>query len=144
MEFGKSRRLVDLIEAFSDVGVYHLFGLLVDATVDRLDGIVTGTPRSKSIAIWLEFGLPFGFQREFGKHLCCSIEQRWDAYPTLFHGGVRFGNPDPPNRSCFQLTPQLLNQVHARLRRERFDAIDPGGLLALIVLCDPADRQAFC
>jgi hypothetical protein len=43
-----------------------------------------------------------------------------------------------------QINPQLLNQLHAKLRRERFDAINPGSLLALIVLCDPAYRQTFC
>jgi hypothetical protein len=34
--------------------------------------------------------------------------------------------------------------VHTLLGRERFDAIDPGGLLALVILRDPAYRQAFC
>ncbi len=53
--------MTDAIETFFDIGIQHILGFLVDADIDGVNRIVTGTSWSKTITIRLELCLPFGF-----------------------------------------------------------------------------------
>ena len=49
--------MTDAIKTFFDIGVQHILGFLVDADVDGVNRIVTGTSWSKTIAVNLSEGV---------------------------------------------------------------------------------------
>src|SRR6266516_3495605 len=134
----------DAIKAFGNISIQHILGFLVDANIDRLNGIMTGTSWSKSITVGFKFRFPFRFQGQLEEHLCCSVEQGWNAQWSLFRRSIGFGNPDASGGENGEINMERLNKIHSLLRWECFHPINSGRFLALIFLGDSTYRQTFC
>jgi hypothetical protein len=75
--------MADMVETASDIGVQDIFDLFTDIKEDGTDGIMTGTSRAKSIAIWFKFGFPLGFQGHFDQSLLRPIMHHRHLHSTL-------------------------------------------------------------
>ena len=63
-----------MIEASSNISIKYMFCIISDGIEDGPDGIMGGTSRAESVTVWLENGLPFWFEGQFGETLFRAIE----------------------------------------------------------------------
>jgi hypothetical protein len=139
--------MADMVKTASDIGIQDVFGLFTDIKEDGTDRIMTGTSRAKSVAIWFKFGFPLGFQGHFDQSLLRPITHHRDAQRALFClSGL--GDIHPSDRLRLLLVPvfrvETLGHSSPLCGRDGFDSINPCGVLALIVLCDPSHGQQMC
>ena len=85
VEFFEKFLMVDVIERTFDIGIQDILGLVSDGDKDSGDGIMTGTPRAKSVAVWLEIAFPFWLKRKFDEGLVRSCFHNGNTKRTLFH-----------------------------------------------------------
>src|SRR5262245_33577717 len=132
--------MVDAIKAFGNVGVEDIFVLLADCRVDSLDRVPARPTRTEAITVRLEPGFPFGFQGELDQGLKCPVMDGRDSQWAEFVC-PRLGDVDPPHGSRLSVQPERFGQRQALFRGDELDPIDPGGLLAPVVLGDPSHRD---
>src|SRR5262249_26866387 len=119
----------------------HVLGLAADRDPNGLGRIVAGLSWSEPVAVWLELGLPLGFEGELDQGLGGPVAHRWDAERSLL-GRAGFGDPNPTGGRSFGVGAQVSHERTAPGRLEALYPVHPGGALALVVLRDPANRQA--
>ncbi|HEV3263109.1 MAG TPA: hypothetical protein VG013_40115, partial [Gemmataceae bacterium] len=125
--------MVDAVEAFRNISIQNVLRTLLDTLEDRFHRIMTGASRSESIAVRLELGFPFGFQRELDQRLQCSVREGWNAERPLFVGSG-FGNPDSTGGLRLDIQIQGGYQDESFLGFEGCYAVYAGGFLTLVVL----------
>src|SRR5262245_26600315 len=101
-----------LIEAFGYVGIQYPFGFLVDEDIDCANRSPRGASWSKTIAVRLQAGFPFGFERGFDQCLQCAVVHSRNAQgPGLL--GAGFWNPHPTNRFSLRGEVQGVGQCQS-------------------------------
>ena len=132
--------MIDAVKTLRDIRIQHILGLLVDRDKDRTDGIVGGATGTEAVAVGCECGFPFWFQRQFHQSLQGSVMQRWNtSRALLIRPALR--SPHPPEGLAVRPPPQVVSQSESLGRVEGFDAINPRGVLPVLVVGDPADCQ---
>lgn len=130
----------DFIEALSDIGIEHVFGLEANRQEDSFDRVVTRAAWTKPIRIGFEARFPFRLESQFDERLPRPVMQGRDAERSL---SIGFGNPNPPERSRFGIEAQGIDQAEAFGWFEGFNPIDTSGAAALVILSDPAHGQTL-
>ena len=132
-----------MIECSFEIGVQDIFCLLLNRVEDRFDRIVTGAPWPEPVGIGFKARFPFGFEGEFGQMLPRTLNHDGNPQGTLLAFPRLWYSDSPPvRRDIFPVLGVDLVRHDRTLRWfHGFDAIDPCGFLALVVLCDPANGQ---
>ena len=58
--------MVDVVEATFNIGVKHIFALVVDIKKDGCNRIMGTASRSETIAVGFKQGFPLGFESKLG------------------------------------------------------------------------------
>src|SRR6266446_2379131 len=113
---------------------------MADNRENGFDRIVTGPPRSESIAVGFKACFPFGFEHTMGQCLEGSVVYGGNAQrPHVV--GPRFWYPYPTNRGSFITQGQGMRERQPLLGGQGLDPINACRLFPLIVLSDPAYGQ---
>src|SRR5439155_11760636 len=106
------------------------------------DGVVDGSTGSESIAVGFGPCFPFRFKDEFDEGLECPIVECGNRKRALFVF-ARLRNPHPSGGSASRQRAELSRQGTTLVGCERFDSVNPRGVLALVVLGDATDCEQF-
>src|SRR5689334_3803898 len=127
--------MADVIETARDIGIEHIFILVLDATLYCLNCIMTGTSWTKTIAIAFKLCFPFWFKSLFCKGLTGPVDHDGNSKRALFLFSW-FGYPDPSERLWSSLGNLLwvkcFNHFQSSCRWYGFDSIDTSSFLALV------------
>src|SRR6266542_1490294 len=125
--------MIDTVETFCNIRIEGIFGFMAQGRENRFDRIVTGSTRSKAIAVGFKAGLPFGFESRFDQTLACPVSHHGNAQGPVL-GGAGLRNPDPTHRLYRLPKSQVVCQCEALGGSQGFYPIDPRSLLALVLL----------
>jgi len=99
VDFGEEGCLINPVEAFFDVSIQAILGVMANGCENGFDGVMTGSTRSKAIAVRGKACFPFGFKYAFDQCLASAVVEGGNAQgPELRSAG--FGYPDPSHGGC--------------------------------------------
>ena len=132
LELAEEGLLIDTIEALRDISVQGGLGLLLNRDEDGPDSVVDGPSGSASIAVGFEPCFPLRFKDEFDEGLECPIVEGGNR-KRAFVVFARLRNPHPSGGAAGRQRAELSRQGTSLAGCERFDPVNPRGVLALVM-----------
>src|SRR5450755_473211 len=136
--------LIDGIEGRLDIRVEDKTGPLFERAQNGPNGILRAALGTKAVAVQFEFRLPFRFEGQLHQRLLTTVNHWQNGERTPFYR-ARFRNPHASRWPGRLLAPigrmDGFRHHQAFSGREGLDAIDARGVLAVILLSGPANRQ---
>jgi len=132
--------MIKPVTAFFHVGVENIAGFMAANRDNGFDRIVSGPPRSDSIAVGCKAGCPCGFEHTMGPCLEGSVVSGGHA-PRPHVVGPRLWSPYPTNRGGLLTQSQGMRERQPLLGGQGLDPINACRLFPFMVLSDPAYGQ---